>query len=95
MVENNSEADIKCKVAAKLSKCLGREIQHVKLLEQEAAETYIQSGTPEGFSKFLANLEEQTKHGMEEGTTDTVEKVIGRPGLTFDEWALQNKARWV
>jgi festuclavine dehydrogenase len=80
-------------IAAKLSKCLGREVVHVKLSEESAAQ-YMKSGMPEGFSKFMANIEVQTKHGLEAGLYNTVEKVTGRSGLTFDEWALENKERW-
>lgn len=67
---------------------------HVKLSEDEGVATYMKGGMPEGFSKFLANIEVQTKNGLEVGLNDTVERVTGQSGLTFDEWALQNKGCW-
>jgi festuclavine dehydrogenase len=88
------KADVARQVAAKLSKCLEREIVHVKLSEEESAAQYMKGGMPEGFSKHTANIEVQTKHGLEAGLYDTVEKVTSRPGLTFDEWALENKECW-
>jgi hypothetical protein len=67
---------------------------HVKLSEDEGVAKYMNGGMPERFSKFLANIEVQTKNGLEVGLNDTVERVTGQSGLTFDEWALQNKACW-
>ena len=67
---------------------------HVKLSEDEVVAKYMNGGMPEGFSKFLANIEVQTKNGLEVGLNDTVERATGQSGLTFDEWALQNKACW-
>ena len=49
---------------------------------------------PEVYSKFLANVEVRTMNGVERGLNDIAERVTGRPGLTFDEWAMQNKACW-
>lgn len=81
-------------MAAKLSRCLRREIVHVKLSEEEGAAAYMKGGLSEGFSKFLANIEVKTMNGMEVGLNDTVERLTGRPGLTFDDWAMQNKGCW-
>jgi hypothetical protein len=67
---------------------------HVKLSEEEAAAAYMKGGMPEGLSKFLAHIEVKTMNGMEEGLNDIVERLTGRPGLTFDAWATQNKACW-
>ncbi|KAJ9642050.1 hypothetical protein H2199_005265 [Coniosporium tulheliwenetii] len=81
-------------IAAKLSSGLGREIVHVKLSEEEAAQRYLKLGLPDQFAKFMSYLEAAAARGDEERSNDAVERVSGRPPLKFDEWVQQNKKAW-
>jgi festuclavine dehydrogenase len=81
-------------VASKLSKCLGREIVHVRLSEAERVQQYLSKGLPDFYAGFLTFLEVGSAGGMEERLNDDVEKVTGRPPQKFDDWVQENKAVW-
>lgn len=81
-------------IAAKFSRGLGREITHIKLSEEQSYHQLLKSGLSDHYAKFLASLEVATANGVEERSNDNVEKVTGRPPLTFDAWVQENKAVW-
>ena len=43
---------------------------------------------------MLAWVEAQVAGGLEDRLDDSVEKVTGRPPITFDSWLQENKATW-
>ena len=67
---------------------------HVKLSEEEQVRRLLDVGMPEHFAKFVTSLEVKSSKGMEERTSDAVEKVTGRPPQTFDAWVQYNKTAW-
>lgn len=81
-------------IAAKFSTCLGREVLHIKLSEEERVQSFQSMGVPEHLAKYLALIETQSAGGSEERLNDLVENKTGRPPLTFDAWVQQNKATW-
>lgn len=89
-----SHTDMKIQIASKLSTCLERQIEHVKLTEEQSAQTLIGRGLPEYHAKYLATLEVLTATGTEARTNDVVQKVTGQPAQTFDQFARENKAVW-
>ncbi|KAH7913742.1 hypothetical protein BJ138DRAFT_1133892 [Hygrophoropsis aurantiaca] len=84
-------------IAAKLSQGLGRDILHVKLSEEQNVQRYLNLGLPEVYAKFLTSLEIGSADGMEERLKDDhdVERVTGRPPLTFDSWVYQHASAWL
>lgn len=81
-------------MAAKLSKCLGREIEHVKLTEEQRLQGLVGAGLPEHYAKFYVWLEVRTAKGGEERMNDVVKQLTGRPPKDFDTFAQENKAAW-
>ncbi|MDA1362821.1 NAD(P)H-binding protein [Glycomyces luteolus] len=72
-----------------LGEAIGREIEFVELTVEEAHEKWRGEGMPEGVIAFLT---EALGNTPVEGRTvvDTVERVTGRPALTFADWASAN-----
>ena len=81
-------------IAAKFSGCLGREVVHVKLSEEQRVRRYLDVGMPEHYAKMLTYLEVTTANGAEERSNGVVERVTGRPPQKFDAWVEENKAAW-
>lgn len=81
-------------IAAKLSSCLGREVKHVKLTEEQRTQQLIGDGLPEHYAKFLTFLEVSAAQGAEDRMDDAVERVTGRPPQNFDAFAQQHMAAW-
>lgn len=81
-------------IAAKLSKCLGREIVHAKLTPEEQTKKNLSFGMQEHYAKFMVYLETTGANGVEERMNDEVEKVTGRPPQSFENFAQENKAAW-
>ncbi|KAI9787066.1 MAG: hypothetical protein M1816_007737 [Peltula sp. TS41687] len=81
-------------IATKLSRCLGREIVHVRLTGEERTQQLMSRGLPEHYAKLITFLEGTTANGHEERMNAAVERVTGRPPIKFDEFAQQNKTAW-
>ena len=81
-------------VAKNLSSCLGREIVHVKLTEEQRIEKFLSFGMPEHYARFLTFLEGSVAKGEEERMNDAVERVTGRPPQDFASFAQQHETVW-
>ncbi|KAH8661395.1 hypothetical protein BGZ60DRAFT_455250 [Tricladium varicosporioides] len=81
-------------IAAKISQATGRMVQHQNVSEEESAKRFQEFGMPDNVAKFLAKIEVDTANGDEERTGNDVERVIGRPGQTFDAWVEVHKTSW-
>ncbi|KAI9743498.1 MAG: hypothetical protein M1818_002811 [Claussenomyces sp. TS43310] len=81
-------------IAAKLSSVLARHIVHVKCSGEERTRRLMNAGMPEHYASFYAWLEETAATGVEERSNHAVEQVTGRPRLTFEAWAQQNRTAW-
>jgi hypothetical protein len=74
-------------VATKLTKFLGRNIQHVRLSPEEVVKVYMNAYFPERAAKYMSFLETETARGAEAILeSDAVKVASGGFGLTFDEW---------
>ncbi|MFF7369597.1 NAD(P)H-binding protein [Streptomyces tricolor] len=71
---------------AVLSELLGRRLVCRELSRQEAHARYARRYSPAMADALLAGAERQLA-GAKAGTTDTVERLTGRPATTFAEWA--------
>ncbi|KAN0095231.1 NAD(P)-binding protein [Hyaloscypha variabilis] len=82
-------------LAEKLSKGLDRKIENVKLTKEESAQRWSEvNHAPEPLAQFMARLESLTADKREERTNNVVEKVTGRPPMTFDAFVQENKSVW-
>ncbi|GAA1098096.1 NmrA family NAD(P)-binding protein [Streptomyces javensis] len=70
----------------------GRPVRHVAVETGELAARLEATGLPPEFAAFLAGLDEDIRHGAEDRTTDTVERVTGRPPRSFRAFAEAHRA---
>ncbi|RHZ57224.1 uncharacterized protein CDV56_102920 [Aspergillus thermomutatus] len=70
-------------IADKLTVLLGGRIEHVKMTGDERYEALIKAGVSDYYAWFLSNLETAASTGFETGTSNTVERVTGRPARSF------------
>ncbi|MGW5447339.1 NmrA family NAD(P)-binding protein [Streptomyces asiaticus] len=73
----------------------GRPVRHTAVATGELAERLRATGLPPEFAAFLAGLDEDIRHGAEDRTTDTVERVTGRPPRSFRAFAEAHRAAFV
>ena len=66
-------------VADLVSTVLGRPVRHEAVSAQELTRRWVAAGAAEGFARSLAALDEEIGRGAEDRTTDTVERITGRP----------------
>ena len=81
-------------VATKLTKVLGRRIEHVKLDDRERYENLVQAGLSEYYARFLTNVEVKASEGLETASNSVIEDVTAHHPRSFDEFIEENKAVW-
>lgn len=74
-------------VAVILSGASGRTITHVRLDSEELCSIYEATGLPSAAAQFLAAMDSAIATGIENRTTDTVERVTGTAPRSFREFA--------
>ena len=74
-------------IAAALSRASGRAIRHVSIPQEAYAEALIGAGLPEGLARDLALLSYFASQGYLATVTPDVERILGRPGHTLEEFA--------
>ena len=75
-------------VAAILTETSGRTITHNRLDPADEPAYYEAIGVPEYSAKFLVGMDWVVGAGMEDRTTDTVERVTGTPPRSFRDFAI-------
>lgn len=76
--------------AAILSKVLGKTVAFVDVPSEAARAGMLNSGMPAAYVDALLNLLEAMKRGDTAGTTNDVERVLGRKPGTFEAWVWRN-----
>jgi uncharacterized protein YbjT (DUF2867 family) len=79
-------------VAATLSKVLGKPVRYVDVPPEAAKQSMLAAGMPEWNAAAVAELYGVFASGRCAGTTDTVERVTGRPAATFEQFARDHAA---
>ncbi|KAJ4338845.1 hypothetical protein N0V95_007943 [Ascochyta clinopodiicola] len=82
-------------VAKKLSKALGKDIEHVKLSEQERVEVLVQAGLSAYYARFFTNVETKAAEGIEAALNAVVEDVTGHAAKSLDVFIEENRAMWL
>lgn len=86
--ESLSYADI----AAKLSRVLGKPVRYVDVPPDAARQSMLQAGMPAWNADAVTELYGAFAGGNFDHTTDTVERLTGRPPITFEQFARENAA---
>ncbi|KAL9089281.1 MAG: hypothetical protein Q9165_005849 [Trypethelium subeluteriae] len=81
-------------IAAKLTKHLGRKIDHVKLSDEERKRRFVDFGLPNHYAQLMVKLEALSRSGSENRMNDAVQQVTGREPTTFDRFAEESKGSW-
>ena len=76
-------------MARRLSAALGREIEYVDLSADERAAQLEAAGIPDWMAREFSSIYGQGFYGAGGGatTTDTIERLLGRPPRAFDDFA--------
>ncbi|MDZ8117976.1 SDR family oxidoreductase [Pontiella agarivorans] len=80
--------------AALISEAAGKTITYNAIPEDAMLQGARDNGMPEGHVQFLAALYQAVRNGWTEPTTPDVEQVLGRPPVSFEEFALKNSNAW-
>ncbi|WP_229908453.1 NAD(P)H-binding protein [Comamonas sp. JC664] len=74
-------------IADILTRVSGRRVRHQAVNPEEAQRFMESSGMPAPYARFLAQLEDAIRQGVEDRVTDTVSRVTGREPRTFEAFA--------
>ncbi|KAK3368607.1 nucleoside-diphosphate-sugar epimerase family protein [Podospora didyma] len=78
-------------VAAKLSKKLGRDIQHVKMTPEERVNHLKTSlGLNDHHANYMVWLEKQAAEGLENHSNDVVERITGQKPVSLESFVEQH-----
>ncbi|KAB2570558.1 Agroclavine dehydrogenase [Lasiodiplodia theobromae] len=83
-------------ITEKLSKGIGKKVEHVKMSEEDRRQNFLKNGLPEYWANYLAMTEANAAKNESDGQiqTDELELITGSKGQTFDEFVEENKAIW-
>lgn len=90
-ISHCSTADDCLQIAQKLSNGTSRDIEHVKVSQQEVVNYYMNAHWPEQGAYFMSWIESRTAEGKETMLNDAVQMATGRSPLKFDGWLQENK----
>jgi uncharacterized protein YbjT (DUF2867 family) len=74
-------------IAEKLSKVVGKPVEHVEVSLEEARGGMIEMGMPEWLADALFELFEVRQAGYTAGVTNAVKEVTGREPRSYEEFA--------
>jgi len=73
-----------------LSELMGRQIRCVEVPTEVAVQGLIRSGLPPAMAEAVGQSLQAVRDGRATYKTDTVERVLGRPPMTVQEWFRRN-----
>jgi len=77
-----------------LSEVLGREVRCVDVPTEVAVQNFIRSGLPPAMAAAVGQTIEAVRNGRTVQKTDTVDRIVGRPPMTFAAWLTKHAARF-
>ncbi len=86
------EALTRHQIAAKLSAAIGKPVTYVPV--DDAALRTAMAGAPPALTELMSGLYAAVRAGYTAATTDTVEAVLGRKPISFDQFAKDHVALW-
>jgi ergot alkaloid biosynthesis protein len=81
-------------VAAILTDVVGYPVRHQPLTEEELARNFEKGGIPKDFASLLASLDSAIANGAEARLTTEVERITGRPPISFQTFAQNARSAW-
>jgi uncharacterized protein YbjT (DUF2867 family) len=86
------EALTMAEVAEKLSTVTGKHIRYVNIAPEDAKKAQLAAGVPPYTADALAELFAERRKGKEANISPAVQMILGRPPISFDEFAKRNAA---
>ena len=77
-----------------LSRITGRKITYVPLSEEVACAALKKAGVPDGLIERWRNFYQIIRQGLCATITRDVESILGRPPITFEQYAKDYAASW-
>lgn len=81
-------------VAALLSQAAGRPIGYTNIPEDAMRQGLLGAGLPADYTEFLLVILGAFKAGYAEQVTDTVQCILGRPPIRFEQYAQEFRTHW-
>ena len=81
-------------VAALLSQAAGRPIGYTHIPEDAMRQGLLGAGLPADYTEFLLVILGAFKAGYAEQVTDTVQRILGRPPIRFEQYAQEFRTHW-
>jgi len=82
------------RIAEKIGRAVGKPVLYVDMPEAEYRERMLAFGFPEPFVDGFIDLQRYYRTGAAEAVTPDVERLLGRPPISFDRFARDNAAAW-
>jgi uncharacterized protein YbjT (DUF2867 family) len=79
-------------MTAKIGTAVGKPLQFQSISDDEARQQQTSSGDPEPMIEAHLSIFRAIREGRLAKVTDTVERILGRKPITFDEWVQENVA---
>ncbi|MFQ5446808.1 MAG: SDR family oxidoreductase [Saprospiraceae bacterium] len=90
----SSEAITHTRVAEHISKAVGRRIKYVPLNDDDFVKEMMKRGWSQSAAENTVALYKIVKTGKEEGISGDVELVLGRPSISFGQFAMDHAGVW-
>jgi uncharacterized protein YbjT (DUF2867 family) len=81
-------------IAEKISKAIGKPVRYVDMPEPDYKKMMVGFGFPGPFVDGFIDLQRYYRSGAGEAVTPEVERLLGRPPISFDRFARDNAAAW-
>ena len=81
-------------VATILTDIVGYPIRHQPLTEEELVRNFEKGGIPKEFAVLLASLDRAIANGAEARLTTEVQRITGRPPISFQTFAQNARSAW-
>jgi ergot alkaloid biosynthesis protein len=81
-------------VAAVLTDIVGYPVHHQPLTEEELVRNFEKGGIPKEFAGLLASLDRAIANGAEARLTTEVQRITGRPPISFQTFAQNARSAW-
>jgi uncharacterized protein YbjT (DUF2867 family) len=82
-------------MTAKIGDAIGKPLEFQPLSDEHARQRVLADGMPPALADALVGLWRSVREGRVAMVTDTVERVVGRKPIAFDQWALHNRAAFL
>ncbi|HTU93393.1 MAG TPA: SDR family oxidoreductase [Gemmataceae bacterium] len=79
-------------MTAKISAAIGKPLDFQAISDEEACQQQIEWGTPQPLIEARLSIFRAIRAGRLATVTDTVQRILGRKPITFDEWAREQAA---